>query len=872
MSLTELARRVWFFIRRDRMSADLAEEMRLHVELRARREREAGFDDDEATHRAQRQFGNRTYLAEESRAAWGMRWADELMTDLKYGIRALRRAPLPGAIIIVTLAIGIGATLAMFTVMDAALFRPLPLREPDRLVIIPNGDVPLAGMRDRPSRTDLAALRARRDVYDDVGAYAAGGLNLTGGLQPVHIQVGLITPAAFQLLGVQPSVGRLFTEDEGGADGPDIVVLSHRVWRSQFNGDPAILGKQLSLNDRPYQVVGVMPPRFNFPEGSDVWIPLTIPLSLERTQIFRFIINANYIARLAPGVSREQADARFIAQLELDGWKRREGQPLPQPHQPMRGFYVGDGETRLLMVMGLATLLLVAACANICGLLLTRWSARRREIAVRAAIGASRRRLIRQLTTESAVLAALGAIAGLGVAFAAQRVFNALMPPELAALTPPRIDERALIAMLGLAIGVAIAMGTLPALAASRGDLTQTLKSGSPAAAMRPGSRWFSGGLVVLQVALAVVLLVGSGLLVKSLTRLHAVEMGIRPEQVVTARIVLSRAKYDDTTARRRFYSQLDKELHAQPGVVTAAFVSPLPLRGEWHPPVAFDLPDRPELKKSPFGELVYASPEYFATMGIRVLAGRALVAADTLPGGGMLISDSLARAFWPGASPIGVRVSAARVPRVIVGVVNDVRGTELDGAQHPQIYVPFSRQTHATIVVRSELPADVALAGIRAAVERVDPLQVVYDLKTMEQVAAESVAEQRATSVLASLFGAVTLFLAALGLYGLLAFGVVQRIPELGIRFALGARRAHVIRDVVGNGIRLAALGAALGLAAAWYLTRLLDSLLFGVAPNDPMTYVVVPALLLVTASAAALIPAMRAARTDPVRALRAE
>ena len=873
MSLAELARRVWFFLRRDRMSAELAEEMKLHMELRARRERESGFDEADAMQRARRRFGNTTWLAEESRSQTGLRWADHLMVDVKYGIRALRRAPLPSAIIVLTLAIGIGATLAMFTVMDAALFRPLPVREPEQLVIIPDGDVPLAGGRDVPSPTDVRTLRTRREVYEEVGAFAAGGLNLTGGVEPVRVQAGLVTPSALRLLGVAPLLGRSFTEDEGRVDGADVVVLSHRLWRAQFGGDRNILGKRISLQDRPYEVVGVMPPRFAFPEGSEIWVPLTVPRTMERSQIFRFIVTTPYIARLAPGVTPAQADERFFAHLEATTrWRRPAGEPLPEVHLPLRGFYVGDGQARLLAVMGLATLLLVAACANICGLLLTRWSARRREIAVRAAIGASRARLIRQLATESAMLAMAGGLAGLGVAVAAQQVFKALMPAELAALAAPAFDGRALVAMLVLAMMAAIVIGTLPALVASRGDLTRTLKSGSPGAAMRQGTRWLGNGLVVMQVGLAVILLVGSGLLVKSLMRLHAVETGIRSDGVVTARVALSRAKYSEPVDRRRFYLQLERELREQVGVQDAALVSTLPLRGEWNPSLKFTLHDRPGSRNNPSAEMVYAGTDYFATLGIRLLAGRTLVAADSVGGAGAVISDSLARAWWPGSSPLGTRVSIGGEERVIVGVVSDVRGTALDGQQRPQLYFPFNASLQATIVVRSALPAAAALASVRQAVERVDPAQVVYDLKTMDEVAAESVAEQRATSTLAVVFGAITLLLAALGLYGVLAFGVMQRIPELGIRFALGARRRHVIGDVVASGMCLAAIGAALGLVAAWYLTRLVESLLFGVTPRDATIYLAVPSVLLATALLAALLPAWRASRVDPMRALRAE
>lgn len=873
MSLPEFARRVWFFLRRDRISADLAEEMRHHMELRARREREAGHDSADAERRARGQFGNAPHLVEVSRDQWGMRWADELAVDLKYGFRALRRAPLPSAIIVLTLAVGIGATLAMFTVMDAALFRPLPVREPEQLVMIPRLDVPMVGDQPRPDDSDLPRLREMRELYEDVGAYAAGGLNLTGGVSPIRVQVGMVTPSTLQLLGVQPILGRIFTEDEGRPGGPDVVVLSHAIWRTQFGGDPAIVGKRLSLHDRTYDIVGVMPPRFAFPSGSELWIPLQVPLPFQRAEVFRFLIITEGIARLASGVTRERANAFSIEQRRARGWTPEEGEPLPERHHSVRGLFVGDSEARLLMVMGLAALLLMAACANICGLLLARWSARRREIAVRAAIGASRRRLLRQLATESAVLAILGAGGGLLLARAGLRIFNALMPADLAALTPPTIDARVLIVMLALAVVAALAIGTLPALAASRGDLTATLKSGGAAGATRAGGQRLGGALVVVEVALAVVLLVGAGLLIESLARLHAIDTGIRAEEVVTARVALSRTKYPTDEDRQRFYSRLETELQRYPELVSSALVSTLPLRGEWHPQVAFGLPDRTDYHVEIRAEPVWAGADYFETLGIRLLAGRTLVPSDSIvPGGGAIVSATFARTHWPDGSPLGSRITVSADEYVVVGVVNDVRGTSLDGEQRQQVYLPFDAQLQATIVARSPLPAAEALGRLREAVERVDAAQVVYDLMTMEQVAAAAISEQRATSVLATTFGAITMALAALGLYGLLAFGVLQRTRELGIRFALGARRSHVIKGVVGDGVLLTLVGTIVGLAVAYGLMRVLASQLHGVTPGEPAVYLAVPFVLLGTALLAAAVPAMRAARVEPMSVLRAE
>lgn len=877
MSIAELARRVWFFIRRDQVTADLQEEMRLHMELRAQREREAGFDESEAVLRASRQFGNRGRHVEESRDQWGMRWADELALDLRYAFRSLRRAPGIGAIVIITLSIGIGATTAMFGVMDAALFRPLPMKDADRLVVLSGLDVPYAELPSPIPQLDLVRLRREAHVYEALGAYAVGGLNLTGGGEPMRARVGLITPDALQLLGIQPQLGRLFTEDEERVDGPNVAILSHALWRRQFGADEAILRKTISLNDRTFEIVGVMPPRFAFPEGSELWIPMTVPMTAARAEIFRFIIETNGIGRLASGVTAERANAHLVTVMEEMGRRRRAGPP-PEITRPMRRHFAGDADKRLWMVMGLAGLLLVAACANVCGLLLARWSARRREMAVRTAIGASRRRLLRQLVTESAVLALAGTLGGIALAWAGMRVFEALTPAELLALTPPRIDGRVLALALGLTVITAIGVGTLPAIMASRAYLSGAMKSSGTAAATRRGGRWLGGALVVVEVALAVVLLVGSGLLVKSLARLQSVDTGLRAEQVYTARIALSNTLYPNATARRQFHARVRDELARTPGLEHAAMVSTLPLSGEWNPQLYFSLPDRvkaSEDEKDPSAEHMYATSGYFEALGIRLVAGRTFLPHDTAAvGGGAIISESLAKQYFPGTSAVGARMKLGRQERTIVGVVNDVRSTTLDGEQQDQLYLPFesSAPSQATLVARSSLPAPDAFARMRDAVQRVSPTQVVFDLKTMRDVTLSSTSEQRASGTLATTFALITLLLAAMGLYGLLAYGVVQRTTELGIRFALGAQRRNVVRSVVSDGLVLAALGALLGLAASYGATRLIRSQLYEVAPTDLTVFLAVPAVLIATALLAAAIPALRASRVDPIRALRAE
>ena len=874
MSIAELVRRVWFFLRRDRVTAELEEEMRLHVELRAAREQAEGMDAAEAHYRAARQFGNRGRHVEESRDQWGMRWADELSIDLRYAVRSLRRSPALTLIVVLTLALGIGATTAIFSVMDAAIFRPLPMREPERLVLISDVDVPLEGLPRRRDAFDLPRLQEEKAAFEALGAYAAGGLNLTGGREPQRIQAGLITPEGLRLLGVAPVRGRLFTDDEGRLDGPEVAIISHALWRAQFGAAEDIVGRTIALNDRPHEIVGVMPARFAFPEGSDVWIPMTVPLAMGRTEVFRMMILTKGIGRLAPGVTPAGANAHLASVLERMGARRNPGEPPPEITVPLRKHFEGDSTTRLWMVLGLAALLLLAACVNVCGLLLARWTARRRELAVRSAIGAGRGRLVRQLITESALLAVAGMVVGLLFARWGLTLVAALTPPELLALTPPRIDARVLAITLILSAATAIGIGMLPGLVMSGGDLTQSLRRAGTGSTRR-GARSLGGGLVVVEVGLAVVLLVGSGLLLKSLVQLHRVETGVRPEQVVTGRIALSTALHPTASSRRQLLERARDEIAAAPGITSVGIVSELPMRGEMNPRLAVDVVGQPEGQKSPFAEHVTVSPEYFSALGVRFIAGRTFLGGDSLASRGeAIINESLARRYWPDGRAIGGLLRLGRQELTVVGVVNDVRTTSLDGERHDQLYLPFASGTprQATFVVRGTLPEAAMLALVREGVRRVSESQVIFDLKPMRQVVSESVAEQRASSMLATAFAAVTFLLAAMGLYGLLAFGVVQRTRELGIRMALGAHRAHVVRSVVHDGVKLAGAGIALGLTVAWLATRLLQSQLFEVAPTDATVFLAAPVLLLLMALVAAAAPAARASRVDPMTALRTD
>jgi putative ABC transport system permease protein len=804
----------------------------------------------------------------------GRRSLSTLSLDVRFAVRNLRRTPGLTAIIVATLALGIGATTAMFSVADAALFRPLPFRNADRLVVVPRFDVRLAGVSGRRFALDIVSARAMTGAFESVSAYATGELDLTGGLQPVRVRVAEVTPNLFATLGVVPRLGRAFVNEEENPDAPNVVVLSHGIWQRQFGGDDHIVGKRIQLNARDYEIIGVMPPRFAFPSASDLWIPYTVPLTRARTEIFKLLLETVGVAKLAPGVTLAQADAQVRSALTALG---NRSNPRAQAERrtflrPLRDFYSGDVRSRITIVSGLVALVVLMACINVSGLLIARSVARRREMAIRKAIGASAALLIRQLLTESLALAVVGAAGGVGVAGLVMRLFKTLAPPDLTALTPARLDGRVLIATLAIAAVTAIVFGVLPALVATRQSPAEALKSGSGAGISR-GARRLSAIIVAAEVALAVVLSVGSGLMLKSLSRLFAVDLGINVERVVTARVSLPPVRYATTESKRQFFDAVSAALSRTPGIEAAAAVNFLPLDRERIP--AFQTEARS--RDSTFavdGQKILSTPEYFSAMGIKVVAGRAFTEQDA-SAHVAVINESLAKR-WPRGEAVGgfVEISGDTIPRTIIGVVNDISSTSLDGTRENQIYAPLEEQPYpqAVLVVRGSLAPQALFARIRGVVREIDPQQAVSDLQTMKQVASNSVAARRTASQLAVAFGAFAIVLAGIGIFGLLAFTVSERLPELGIRVALGAQSNDVIRLVLGDALRVSLAGAAVGGVVAFQFATVLRSLLFEVSPTDPLVFAAVPLVIVLVAIVAAFQPGRRAIAADPLTTMRAE
>ena len=875
------------------VDADVDDELAHHLALReadyvargmtpaqARAAARERFGDVDGVRRTLRGMGRRRL-----RRLTRVRALADLGRDVRYAARALRREPGFTAAVVVTLALGIGATTAMFSAVDAALLRPLPFVDSGRLVSLASVDVPFHadGFPERPSPIpDLPAVAALHGVFSDVAAYAAGGLNLSGAAAPERVRVGSVTEAFFTTLGVRPAAGRTFTPEEGRPGGAKVVILSDALARQQFGG--RAVGRTIRLDDASYQVVGVMPAGFGFPSASDLWIPLTVPMTFESFAPFRNYIPTQVIARLAPAVGADAAAGRLrVLWQRLTGRMRTDyADAIRTPLAPLQQDLAADRRTALLVLLGATGLLLIIAAANVANLLLARSAARRREIALRAALGASRGRLARQLIIESLLLALAGALGGVVVAAMGLGVVRALMPASLSHLAPVTLDFRVLGFAIALAVLTGLAFGTWPALAASRADANETLKAAGTGAT-RHGAGRARRVLVAGELAVTLTLLAGAGLMLRSFRALIDTDPGFGPDHVATLELA-----FGGERAGRAELGTLEaviQRLEAVPGVAAAGAINDLPLRGGGGISISVEPEGRvaPPGSDRPFARYLQASQGYFAAMDIRLLEGRLMNASDDAKAPEVaVISQTMAKTYWPGEDAIGKRLVEPPISptdtvtryRTVIGVVSDVRERDLETAPTPQMYWPIYEfaPRNAAVVVRGALPATDLLASLRRAVREVDATQAVYNVRTMDAVLSSSLAPRRVNTTLITAFGALALLLALVGVYGVVSYSVAQRTRELGIRAALGATRGDLVRMVVREGGVLAGAGIAIGLAGAWASARVLRSLLYGVSPTDPATFAAAALALGVLAVLATLVPARRAARLNPVDVIRAE
>ena len=808
-----------------------------------------------------------------------------LWQDVRYGLRMLTKSPGFTAIAVLALALGIGANTAIFSVVNALLLRPLPYQDPDRLVVLwetnPNLSSVFLRTHNEASPANFLDWQQQQTVFEQLAAFRWNDYNLTGsGDAPEQLTGNPVTANMFDVLKVRPLIGRTFRPEESDPKSERVVMLSYRLWQRRFGGDPNIIGRSLTLNGNPHTVVGVMPADFEFPAAfSELWTALRFANDTPPARGAHFLYTR---ARLKPGVTLQQAQA------ELDTIAARLRQQYPDTNADRSVRLVSLHEdtiefarTGRLSLLGAVGFVLLIACANVANLMLARATARHKEIAIRTALGASRWRVVRQLLTESVLLSLV--VGGLGILLALWGVdlLLASVPKDFALFihgwNQIRLDRWVLAFTVAVSVGTGLLFGLVPALQASKTELNEALKEGGRTSAGHARRR-FRGALVVLEVALALVLLVGAGLMLKSFMRLMDVRPGFDPHNVLTMYLSLPGARYEKPEQIISFYQQLIAHVAAQPGVEAAGVVNFLPMSGSGGT-TAFIVEGRPAPKPGQYPEANsrVASPNYFKALRIPLVKGRVFTDGDRADTPRVaLINETMAREVFGGEDPLGkvLRTPDGQNPTQIVGVVSDVKHFGLDDAAEPYLYVPHTQSPASgmALVVRTTNEPTTLAAVVRREVQALDKDQPVYDVKNMEQRLAERTSPARLTSFLMGVFAALALVLAAVGIYGVVAYSVAQRTHEIGIRMALGAERRDILLLVVRQGMVLVGVGLALGLGASFLLMRWLASKLFQVSATDPSTFAGVALLLAAIALVACLVPARRATKVDPLVALRYE
>jgi putative ABC transport system permease protein len=813
---------------------------------------------------------------------------EAFLQDVKYGIRMLLKNPGFTAIAILTLALGIGANTAIFSVVNAEILRPLAFRDPGQLMHVATSNVRIHTTNGAISYPDFADWRAQNHVFQDMAAYTDVSFALTGTVQPAHLEAASVSTGLFNLLGVAPELGRTFLPEE---DEPHhhVVILSDRLWKDRFGGDPHIIGRVITLDNSGYSVVGVMPASFQYPlqrEPAELWSTLG-PLreSTDGSPSMAEHRSAHFlqaVARLKSGVTLAEAQANLdvitasLAKQYPDSDKYS-GAHLTSEQEQM----THDIRPALFVMMVAVGFVLLIACVNVANLLLARATARTREIAIRTALGAGRKRVVRQLLTEALLLALMAGALGLLIASWGIAILIRFSPADVPRVASIQMDGWVLLFTMALSLATGMLFGLAPALQVSRANIVDALKEGALSTTAGRGRHTLRSALVVVETALALVLLVGSGLLIRSLLRLQNVNPGFDPHSVMTSDVDLPDAKYSDTQ-KAQFFRELIPQLRALPGVQAAAAIYPLPMGGD-EIRTTFQIDGHPVApSEEPHASLRTVTPDYFATMRIPLLQGRDFSArdeGDSTPV--VIINEALARQYFPNENPIGKHIKpsvASSTPeplmREIVGVVGNVKFRNLSEEWAPESYVPYAQISFGsmTLVVRAAQNPQSLGKPIAETVRLLDKDLPVYAPKTVEQYLDSTIAAPRFNTFLLGIFAGLAMLLTAVGLYGVISYSVAQRTHELGIRMALGAEPRDMLRLVVGQGLQLAAIGVGLGLVAALALTHFLAGLLFGVTTTDPVSFLAVIALLLVVVLLASYMPARRAMRVDPMVALRYE
>ena len=804
--------------------------------------------------------------------------------DLLHSIRSLIRHPAFAAVAVVTLMLAIGVNTTIFSVVNAVLLKALPFRDPQQLVSVNN--VPTDGGLPGIAAYQYLSWKDRNTAFDDIAAFTDNNFNLTGNGEPERISCAQVTSSLFTTLGVKPVRGRFFVAEEDKPGASNVAIVSEAFWQRRFGRDESILQNTLTLDNKPYTIVGVMPNNFRYPGEFDVWLPLALDPVKEFQGDWMQLVDV--VGRLKPTATLAGAQSELTVisrQASAQGKK----EPLPFAGaveiSPLHKQLVAGIRVTVFVLWGAVGLVMLLACINVASLMISRTLARQREMAVRAAVGARRWQLIRQLLTESVLVGVVGGAFGLLIAVWGTRAISGLVPKGFTSavydLSNIRLDWRVFAFTLGLSVLTGIVFGLAPALTASRPDLIGALRNSRAHGLMSFGLHSFRGWLVVAELALAVVLLVAAGLLVRSFNKLVAVDLGFDRENVLTARINLPRSSYAKPQQVQTFYDDLLQRVKSLPGVQSAGIINHTPLQGFGM--IAFmGIEGYPKIdqKKDPAVGIGTVSPEYFRTMKIPLLSGRYYDARDGADGQKVaIVNQAFAKRFSANSDPLGKRVGFGceekeGLCRTIVGVVGNIRQESITDEVAPEIYVPFaqSRINSVTLLVRTDSDPLALARVVRSEVFAIDKNQPVYDVKTLAQRVDEAVAVSRSLTVLFASFALLALVLGAVGIYGIVSYSVTQRTHEIGIRMALGARAANVLSLIMKNGLTLVLTGIVIGVGSAFGLTRFLATLLFGIEPTDRVTFVVVSATFFLIAMLAALLPALRATRVDPLIALRDE
>jgi predicted permease len=869
--------------RRKRMLNELDEDIREHIARETQDNIERGMSPEEARYAAMRKFGNVMQVKEEARDVWSLMWLEQLLEDIRFGLRLLRKNPGFTAVAILTLALGIGANAAVFSVVYAVLLRPLPYKAPSGLIVLHEttprvGDVSV-------SYQNFFDWRAASHTFVQMAAVQSVGFNLAGITQPETINGDAVSPNFLSMMGIRPFLGRDFDASEEKAGTAPVLLLSYSLWQSHLGGDPNVVGKTITLDGRSFTIVGVLPPNYRSLDMTDVMLPIGVWATSNADAIKERGDRGDMvvIGRLGPGVALGQARA------EMEGIAARLAKEYPGSNdqfsvtlQPIRQAFVGDMKTAILVLFGAVLFVLLIACANVANLFLVRGSSRTKEIALRIAFGASRGRIIRQMLTESFILACFGGVVGLTLALGGIRGMAQLISADTLSGAKVDLDGAVLLFVGGVVVLAAFIFGLAPALHSTKPDVQSELKEGGRTSSGGVAQNRLRGALAVAEISLALILLIGAGLMMKSLYRLLEVDPGFRPARVLTMGMDLRTQQYSQDPAVLNFWQQLIDRVRALPGVQSAAVGTAIPLtNSHGRSDITIEGMALPTPGNYPHPDVHVVSPEYIATLGIPLLRGRTFTDQDNekAPLAGM-INAMVAHRFFPNEDPIGMRFMfghpSSDPPKwfTIVGVVSDTRLYGLANPARLEVYLPFRqnpRNSMALVVKSGADPASLTSA-VREAVQSIDKDQPVFAISTMEELLRNSVATRRMTLVLLGLFSGLALVLGAIGIYGVISYSVAQRTHEIGIRMALGAPRGDVFRLVVGEGLKLAGVGIAIGIVAAFGLARLMSSLLFGISATDFETFAGVAVLLALVALLACYVPARRAMRVDPTVALRYE